>query len=301
MKVLIAEDDIVQRKHLIARLKKTGHEIVEAADGNEAWAELEKGEAKMLITDWMMPGLDGLSLIRKLRQAPPHGYVYAVILTAKEEKTDILEGLNAGADDYLTKPFDQAELIARLRIGERILDLEARLLEMATRDQLTGLLTRRAFISRFEAEAKRACREGTIMGLVMLDIDDFKLVNDGYGHSVGDMVLKYTSETLLRAARPYDVVCRWGGEEFLLLLPNCDLEAAAAAAERLRANLSVGGVILDDGRRIGITASFGVAIHESSRDPCDYSLDALVRSADKALYEAKAAGKNTVRSRPAAL
>jgi two-component system chemotaxis response regulator CheY len=237
MKILIAEDDPVSRRLLEAFLSKWGYDIVVTSDGSEAWDVLQRPEApNLVISDWMMPNIDGLELCRKIREMERSSYTYFIILTAKERKEDVIKGLEAGADDFLIKPFNQEELKYRVQIGERIIELEQRILQLASTDSLTGVLNRRAFMERMEQEINRSNRENTPFSLILADIDYFKKINDSYGHQVGDLVLQRFTELLSKSARPYDFLGRYGGEEFLVCLPGGDGLQGQSIAERMRAH-----------------------------------------------------------------
>lgn len=293
MKILIAEDDPISRRILEANLLEWGYEVVVASDGGEAWEIIQQPESpNLIISDWMMPRMDGLALCREIRNMEKSEYIYFIILTAKGEKKDIIKGLEAGADDFLTKPFNQQELKYRTRIGERIINLESRIMELANTDPLTGLLNRRAFMERMEQEISRAQREKKPLSLILADIDHFKRVNDTYGHQVGDLVLQQFTNQLTTSARPYDFLGRYGGEEFLVCLPGADGVQAASVAERMRGQIEDMEIMLpDDSRLIRVTASFGRASYsiESGED-----IDLLIKRADDALYLAKNKGRNCV-------
>ncbi len=253
----------------------------------------------------MMPGLDGMGLIGRIRASKVDAYTYIIMLTALREKPQVVSGLEAGADDYLTKPFDPQELAARVSIGERILTLQENLVAsrrnmetLAMTDTLTGLLNRRAIHQLALAELNRL-RRGTAnapLSVILLDIDHFKTINDSYGHDAGDRALQVVAELLLGQLRSYDGLGRWGGEEFLMLLPGTGLAEACAVAERIRLTLAEAQPALPNGTRVLLSASLGVAaIDEAGSEAAgELWLEHLVRAADQALYRAKSDGRNRV-------
>ena len=298
MRILVAEDDPVLQRMLESFLKKWGYEVALAKDGAEAWEILEGGEApRMAVLDWMMPGMDGVEVCRRVRKRVTQAYVYILLLTAKGEKFDVVDGLESGADDYLTKPFHPQELQARLRTGKRILDLEDHLvatqevlLFKATHDALTGLWNHAAILDLLQRELVRAHREAAPLGVLMADLDHFKKINDTYGHLAGDEVLQEAARRLTGAVRVYDAVGRYGGEEFLIVLPGCDSTTTRDRAEHLRATVSGHPVEIVESA-IAATLSIG-AVSTGEWRAADAK--ALLRVADDALYRAKAAGRNRV-------
>lgn len=293
MKVLIAEDDPVSRRLLESFLHEWGYEVVITADGGAAWeAMLNPDAPNLVISDWMMPNMTGIELCTHIRAMKKSRYTYFIVLTTKAEKQDVIEGLQAGADDFLIKPFDQNELRYRLKIGERIIRLEHRILELANTDALTGMLNRRAFMERVEHEIQRSLRENTSFALIMVDIDYFKKINDRFGHQAGDLVLQKFSERLTESSRPYDIVARYGGEEFIVCVPGADGFEAELIAKRLRQKVEEMKIILPDySRGVRITASFGTTSLLLESDDC---LSLIIKRADEALYRAKAQGRNCV-------
>ena len=293
MKILIADDDPISRRLLEATLSGWGYDVLVTCDGNEAWEAMQQPEAPgLVISDWMMPHIDGLELCRKIRQMEKTGYIYFIILTAKGMKEDVIEGLEAGADDFLIKPFNREELKYRTRIGKRIIELEQRILKLAATDSLTGVLNRRAFMERMEQEIQRSLRENTSLSLILTDIDYFKKVNDRYGHQTGDIVLQRFTEQLLDSSRPYDIVGRYGGEEFVICLPGANISQSVSVAERMRSKLEEMKILPpDSSKSIRITASFGTTAFLIGSEE---KADSLIKRADNALYKAKNEGRNRV-------
>lgn len=293
MKLLIVEDDAVSRRLLESFLLKWGYDIVITSNGREAWEVLQEPEApSLVISDWMIPDMDGLELCRKIRGMKRAEYIYFIILTAKGEKEDVVAGLEAGADDYLIKPFNRDELKYRVKIGERIIDLEQRILRLASTDSLTGVLNRRAFMERMEQEINRSLRENLPLSLILADIDHFKGVNDRHGHQVGDLVLQRFVIQLSGSSRPYDFVGRYGGEEFVVCLPAANGSQTRAIAERMRRSIEDMRIMLPDGSQsVRITASFGIVTLRLEQED---SVDSLIGRADDALYKAKHEGRNRV-------
>ncbi len=299
MKVLIADDDLLLRQMLQGQLAAAGHEFIFASNGIEAWELLRRESIRMAIVDWMMPGMDGPELIRRIRDAGWPGYTYIILLTARSGADDVVEGLNLGADDYMTKPFHQEELLARMGVGARILQLERRLSEslareesLATRDSLTGLPNRRALSDLARVELSRASRARTSVGLILMDLDHFKQINDRFGHAAGDNALRQVAEVLRMNKRDYDCTGRWGGEEFLTILPGTSLTQAAMVAERIRTSIQAVRLDLGGPDAVGLHASLGVACAPPLSPPLE--LDTLLRQADAALYRAKREGRNRV-------
>lgn len=297
MKILIADDDAVSRRLLRVTLERWGYEVVSAEDGDRAWRVLQETEIHLVIADWMMPQLNGLELCRRIRQAHLGSYVYVILLTVLNSKRDVVEGLAAGADDYVVKPFDPDELRVRIQAGERVISLEQRLRQahrdmekLATIDGLTGLLNRRAAMKRLEEEFARARREGHTLSCLILDLDRFKSINDSYGHSTGDEVLQQVADRMSSLCRPYDILGRYGGEEFLAVLVGAALEQAVEIAGRFRHSISAEPVEWE-GISVNVKASFGVA-EISNR--AEESPESLIIRADRALYKAKEEGGNRV-------
>jgi diguanylate cyclase (GGDEF)-like protein len=300
--VLVADDSVVPRVVLWQLLEKAGYPVVAVADGKAALAALEAGGGpRLAILDWNMPGLDGVEVCRRLRAAQRDCYTYVMLLTARDHRDDLLSALEAGVDDYVSKPFDRSELLARLALGRRLVDLQTqlaatrdRLHEEATRDGLTGLLNRRAAEEALRRELARAERARQPVAVALADLDRFKKVNDEHGHAAGDAVLRVVAERLQGALRQGDLLARWGGEELLVILPGAGPEVAAEATERLRAAVAAAPVTTPEGK-VMVTASFGYAVsHEHSRP----DFDILLSTADQRLYRAKAAGRNRVEGPP---
>ncbi len=300
MRILIAEDERVSRALLRRALERIQHEVVAVTDGLEAWNHIvdESADIRVVIADWMMPGLDGLELTRRIRNAGFQHYVYVIMLTSRGQQQDINEGLSAGADDYVIKPFDPHELFFRVRNGLRIVDLEEQLAarnreleQIAMLDGLTGIPNRRAFDQDLGRRILESQRYRRPFALLMLDIDCFKAYNDTLGHAAGDSALRRIAHVLKRALRGTDDVYRYGGEEFACILPETDEDGAMLVAERLREAVER-EKLAHPGYRHGIvTVSVGVTVHRPQHPD---SPSWIVENADRALYCAKKSGRNRV-------
>lgn len=298
MKILIADDSPTYRLLLEALLNGRGYEVLAAGNGLEALSILQGDDApRLAILDWMMPEMDGIQVCREIRKRPGKLYKYILLLTGKDRKEDVVEGLEAGADDYLSKPFDEQELTARLGTGRRVLDLEDQLMtaqealrDQATHDRLTGLWNRGAILEQLEQQLCRGRREGTPLAVILSDIDHFKKINDTRGHLAGDAALRETARRLHSVLRPYDGIGRYGGEEFLIVLPGCDAANSITTGERLRHCVSELPMELTGGPQ-PVTISLGAtACHPDDR----VDVVTLLSTADDALYKAKRNGRNRV-------
>ncbi|MGH9758048.1 MAG: GGDEF domain-containing response regulator [Candidatus Acidiferrales bacterium] len=298
-KILVAEDDPVSRRVLEAFLLKWGYQVTTACNGEEALRCLESEDApRLAVLDWMMPGMEGVQVCARIRSTPgSRPYVYILLLTARTQKEDLLAGMEAGIDDYLTKPFDAQELRARLHVGQRIVNLQDQLIGAreelryrATHDALTGIYNRGEIIEALHRERARQARDGGSFGVIIADLDHFKRVNDTYGHAAGDAVLRETTVRMRACVRSYDFVGRYGGEEFLLVVPSSDVAGTLALAERIRQSIQSPPITTDAGE-IKVTISLGVA---ASTHACSFGAQELLLHADRALYRAKENGRNRV-------
>ena len=296
MRILIAEDDPISCRVLESTLKKWGYEVEVTRDGQEAWEKLQAPDApRLAVVDWMMPGLAGPDVCKNVRAMPGGEYFYMLLLTAKGTKENIVEGLDAGADDYIIKPFDPRELKVRIRCGQRIVDLQSELIKardelkiQATHDALTGVLNRAAIFEILEREQARSIRKGLPLTVIMADLDHFKAVNDTHGHGAGDIVLKEATRRMSENVRKYDTLGRYGGEEFLMVLPDGDGEVGMGQAERICRCIAEKPFDIGD-QKIPVTLSMGLA----SSDVFGLDdIDELVKLADQALYQAKETGRN---------
>ncbi len=298
MKILVADDDSLSRTLMGRTLEKFGYEVIHAENGRIAAEILSKSDGpRLALVDWMMPELDGPGLCREVRDLNRDGcYTYIVLLTSKQSSEDIVAGLEAGADDYLTKPCQPAELRARLRTGCRILSLEEKLIQArdemhykATHDALTAIWNRGTILSLMKTELERSNRERQSTSFLLCDIDHFKQVNDRHGHLVGDIVLQEIAQRLIAAVRSYDFVGRYGGEEFLIILSHCDESTLVARSERIRAAIASQPIIAGS-KELPVSMSVG-AITCRNWNP-SIPIERILARADTALYRAKAEGRN---------
>ena len=300
--ILLAEDDPVTRILMTRFLKKAGYEVDAVSDGAEAFDKMLKRYYPILVTDWEMPGMDGLGLCKAVRNMQLDGYVYALLLTARDGKEHIIAGLEAGADDYLTKPVHEAELIARLNAGRRILDLEHSLRAANQRnrilsitDALTGAFNRRYLMEQLPREVERCRRYAYPLTVIMCDIDHFKRINDEKGHTAGDDVLQQFVGRVQKSIRSHsDWIARYGGEEFLLVLPETDFKSGVFVAEKVRELIRAAPFATRAGE-IGVTASFGVAATGPAGPDLTLKVEALIKSADQCLYRSKEEGRDCTR------
>ncbi len=296
--VMIAEDDPMFRRILQSWLREWGYEVTVVEDGAQAWESLQQEPSpELLILDWVMPEVNGPELCRRIRERGGSPYQYIMLVTGKDAKQDIVTGFDAGADDYITKPIDRDELQARLRVGNRILSLQRGLIAareevafQATHDLLTGIWNRRAVLDCMFRECQRAFRAHESIAVLMLDVDHFKRINDTYGHLAGDEILREVANRLVQNVRSFDIVGRYGGEEFLVVLPGCDDYRIHPSADRLRAAIASEPMAFDR-ERITITASIGATVVSAYLDVAQTE---ILLAADKALYEAKNNGRNRV-------
>jgi diguanylate cyclase (GGDEF)-like protein len=307
-KILIADDDKLSRRLLQTTLEKTGYQVVAVEDGVTAGRLLSQVDGpRLALLDWMMPGVDGPGVIRAVRLRPDEPYVHMILLTSRQSKEDIISGLESGADDYLTKPFNPEELRARLRTGERILRLEDSLVKAreemrfkATHDPLTCLWNRGMILDLLQREVTRARRDGEKGGVSVIlgDVDHFKKVNDSYGHGVGDEVLRELACRLTDSVRSYDAVSRYGGEEFLIVLNGCTTDMASRRGESIRNAIHSRCIDTEIGS-VPISMSLGIV---GSGEWPQLNAEQLIHEADIALYRAKELGRNRcVVARPSGL
>jgi two-component system cell cycle response regulator len=296
MRVLLADDDALYRHSLQSALERWGYEVTTALDGNKALDILQEADPpRIAILDWMMPGMDGVGICSRVRERNNDPYVYIVLITAKDKKRDVIAGLKAQADDYLIKPFNLEELRARLQSGQRIIELQAALAlkqqelsHQATHDSLTGIWNRSAILDILDREIARSRDSKKSLCVALSDIDHFKRVNDTYGHAAGDAVLMEVALRMQSALRHYDAIGRYGGEEFIVVMPGLDHVRALRLAERLRVQVAEQPYNVMN-TPVYVSVSTGVAVNNNAE-----CIEPLLQAADEALYRAKARGRNCV-------
>ncbi|MFP4081173.1 MAG: diguanylate cyclase [Candidatus Aminicenantes bacterium] len=291
MKVLIAEDELIACRELEKSIRDWGYETVIAKNGKEAWERVKTDEIRLAVLDWMMPGMNGVELCRKIRQEfqeKKSKYIYIILLTGRDQQGDVITGLSAGADDYITKPYSFLELKIRLQNGERIIELEDNRLKLASYDSLTKLWNRNKILDFFKEELERSRRENQSTGLIMMDIDHFKKINDSYGHHTGDVVLVEVALRLKKSIRKYDKVGRYGGDEMIVVLPDCSQASVRKIAQRLLQCIAE-EKIKTEKTPLDVTISAGGV--SSDNFPLASS-EELIQASDRALYAAKEKGRN---------
>ncbi len=303
MRILVADDDATSRLMLHGAVEDLGHECLVATDGDEAWKLFAEANPDVLVADRMMPGLDGLELCRRVRSRPAAGYTYVILATSLGAREDVRDGMEAGADDYLTKPLDPFDLETRLVAARRVTALHtqldryrAELDRLASTDALTGLRNRRSLEEDLRTLHARSRRYQRSYCVVMCDVDHFKAYNDRFGHPAGDEVLRAVGAALAGQIRDGDDAYRYGGEEFLLLLPEQTLESGSVAGERVRGSVEGLGIPHPGASAHGVvTVSVGVAaFNEDDPEDVEKPGAAVLAAADAVLYRAKASGRNTV-------
>ncbi len=294
MKILLVEDSPVQRRRIARYLKEWNLDFTAVENGDDAWRVLQgEDPPSLVLLDWMLPGIDGIELCRRIRTLGANGtYIYTVMLTAKDKTRDLLTAMAAGADDYLAKPVDPSELRARIMVGRRIFDLQQSMKFAATHDFLTGLLNRAEILASLKRELSRNGRESKPLAIILADLDHFKQVNDSLGHAAGDCVLKEVAQRLQSDLRAYDLVGRYGGEEFLIMLPNCNLATGTRRADEIRGLVSKNAMVTTFAT-VPVTISMGITVSDGTQH---LTIEDLLQQADEALYRAKGSGRNCVRA-----
>jgi two-component system cell cycle response regulator len=304
MKLLVVEDDPVTQQAIRKELASEDFDILEAHNGLDALDMIRDDEIRIAIVDWIVPGMDGVSLCKRVRDINLKRYIYLILLAAEGAQQEGNDGLNV-ADDYLAKPLSRLELITRLHVGVRILeledkqvDLQRKLLKLAKEDPLTNLLNRRALFDELVKELSRTVREALPLSIILVDVDEFKRINETHGHTAGDRVLVEFSQRLERVCRPYDMMGRYGGQEFMLVLPNAKKINATIVAERMKKAI-VDKPFTIDGEKLDVTACFGVYHFKSSGksseiNVLEHVLDELIIRTEESLSRAKQEGKNSI-------
>lgn len=293
-KVLVVEDDLFAQTILRDALERLGYNVVLAGNGRIALDLCQQDHFSIIITDWVMPEMDGIEFCRAVRAMPTEHYIFILLLTSLDKKDELIAGLDAGADEYLVKPVHDIELAARLKAARRILDLETSLKQLALHDQLTGAYNRGYLDRQLSMEIQRSWRYGHPLSIIICDIDHFKAVNDRHGHQAGDQVLKEFVALIKRSIRnENDWLARYGGEEFVIVLPETPPAGCLIVAERFRALIAATPVVIQGGT-VAVTVSFGAITIENTTLMEEMSMEAILGKADECLYRAKESGRNRV-------
>lgn len=294
MKILVVEDDFFSQTILKDALERLGYSVVLAGNGRDALAICQQEHFSVIITDRVMPEMDGIEFCRAIRAMPSEHYVFILLLTSLDKKDELIAGLDAGADEYIVKPVHEIELAARLKGARRILDLESKLKQLALHDQLTGAYNRGYLDRQLPKEIQRSWRYSHPISIIICDIDHFKAVNDRYGHQAGDEVLREFVALVNRSIRnENDWVARYGGEEFVIVLPETHSAGGVIVAERIRSLIAVSPVTVQ-GAAVAVTVSFGVIAIENTSLIEEMKMEMILGKADECLYRAKETGRNRV-------
>lgn len=294
MRILVVEDDLFSRTIIKDALERLGYSVALAVNGRDALERCQQEHFPIVITDWVMPEMDGIEFCRAMRAIPTEHYVYILLLTSHDKKDELIAGLDAGADEYLVKPLHEIELAARLKAARRILDLETSLKQLALHDQLTGAYNRGYLDRQLSKEIQRSWRYSHPLSIIICDIDHFKAVNDRYGHQAGDQVLKELVTRINRSVRDEnDWMARYGGEEFVIVLPETDPAGCLVVAERIRQLIAATPVMFTGGS-VAVTVSFGAITIKDTSLIEEMTMEAILGKADECLYRAKESGRNRV-------
>jgi len=292
MTKILAVDDQTDNLELICQILEDNHfEVMTALSGKESLEKAEKEIPDVILLDINMPGMDGYEICQRLKKNRKTEAIPIIFVTASSGEENVVKGLDLGAHDYITKPFNERELLSRISVMIRIREAEKKIETLSLTDELTGLYNRRYMYQRFEEEISRAKRNALSLSCLMLDIDFFKKINDTYGHNIGDFVLKELAQILKKNLRGYDAIVRFGGEEFVVILPGTDPEGARAVGHKIREKVEE-HTFEKDRKVVDVTVSVGVFGCPGTQLIDD--VDRYVKCADEAMYRAKKAGRNRV-------
>lgn len=300
MDVLVADDERISRVVIERTLKEEGYNVRSCKNGLEAYNLIKENIFRIAVIDWVMPEMDGITLCKKIRKLKSQRYIYVIIITSKSKKQDIVKALDAGADDYISKPFNRDEFLSRIKVGVRLIEThdkliksQRELIKLVREDSLTTLLNRRAFLDESLNDIERAVREQSNVSAIIIDLDNFKSINEKYTNQTGDKLLYEIARRLKNSCRPYDKLGRYAGEEFIVLLPNTEIDQASKIAKRIRSAIKDKPFLMD-GSQIQLTACLGVSMLMPKSKMKDSQLDELIKKTEVALNRAKQQGSNKI-------